>query len=385
MKNAKHIVKTVLFCGTLAAFSAISVFSPKEKGSFYENRMLTVFPVPSVETVLDGTFFSGVEDYISDHFACRVSLLQLNVRKELALHDPVIGGTVIAGDTLLPYHGKPLTDYDHEDMQNELDILSEVNEACEAIGTKFVYLAMPEQSNALRYKYPSYLTPNAYADDSIRTDFLAGLDARGIDCLNMADYLCTNPEKYYSKTDHHYNFYGAYETYLRTMEHLQTLGIDAPVTTDVTIEQIERPFLGSRSRKLLGEYPTDDKLYRFTLGTPVPFTREDNGKPVASTVVNENFNNVYDYYMGGDIGETIIKTNRPGLPRVLVVGDSFTNPLEGILYTSCDEMRSLDYRHYDGENILDYIAAYRPDVVLYVRDDLVFTTTEGNGMMGIQK
>lgn len=38
MKNAKHIVKTVLFCGTLAVFSAVSVFSPKEKGSFYENR-----------------------------------------------------------------------------------------------------------------------------------------------------------------------------------------------------------------------------------------------------------------------------------------------------------------------------------------------------------
>ena len=199
----------------------------------------------------------------------------------------------------------------------------------------------------------------------------------------MADYLCTNPEKYYSKTDHHYNFYGAYETYLRTMEHLQALGIDAPVTTDVTIEPIERPFLGSRSRKLLGEYPTDDKLYRFTLGTPVPFTRTDNGKPVASTVVNENFNNVYDYYMGGDIGETIIKTNRPSLPRVLVVGDSFTNPLEGILYTSCDEMRSLDYRHYDGENILDYIADYQPDVVLYVRDDLTCITTQGNGTMGL--
>ena len=55
MKNAKHIVKTVLFCGTLAVFSAVSVFSPKEKGSFYENRRLAVFPVPSVETVLDGT------------------------------------------------------------------------------------------------------------------------------------------------------------------------------------------------------------------------------------------------------------------------------------------------------------------------------------------
>ena len=375
MKNAKHIVKTVLFCGTLAVFSADSVFSPKEKGSFYENRRLAVFPVPSVETVLDGTFFSNVETYISDHFAYRVPLLRLNVRKELALHNPVVSNTVIAGDTLLPYHGRPRTDYDHENMQTVLDALSQVSAACETVGAKFVYLSIPEQSSALRYKYPSYLTSGTYTDDSMRTDFLAGLDARGIDCLNMAEYLCTDPEKYYSKTDHHYNLYGAYETYLRTMEHLQTLGIDAPVTTDVTIEPIERQFLGSRSRKLLGEYPTDDKLYRFTLGTPVPFTRTDNDKPVASTVVNENFNNVYDYYMGGDIGETIIKTNRPGLPRVLVVGDSFTNPLEGILYTSCDEMRSLDYRHYDGENILDYIADYQPDVVLYEEqlDEAVIT------------
>ena len=103
MKNAKHIVKTVLFCGTLAVFSAVSVFSPKEKGSFYENRRLAVFPVPSVETVLDGTFFSDVETYISDHFACRVPLLRLNVRKELALHNPVVPSIVDGVGNALGY------------------------------------------------------------------------------------------------------------------------------------------------------------------------------------------------------------------------------------------------------------------------------------------
>ena len=113
-----------------------------------------------------------------------------------------------------------------------------------------------------------------------------------------------------------------------------------------------------------------------------PFTRTDNGKPVASTVVNENFNNVYDYYMSGDIGETIIKTNRPQ-PAACARRRRFVHqPLGGILYTSCDEMRSLDYRHYDGENILDYIADYQPDVVP-VRDDLTCITTEGNGTMGL--
>ena len=224
----------------------------------------------SVETVLDGTFFSDVETYISDHFACRVPLLRLNVHKELALHNPVVSNTVIAGDTLLPYHGKPRTDYDHENMQTVLDALSQVSAACETVGAKFIYLSIPEQSSALRYKYPSYLTSGTYTDDSMRTDFLAGLDARGIDCLNMADYLCTDSEKYYSKTDHHYNFYGAYETYLRTMEHLQTLGIDAPVTTDVTIEPIERPFLGSRSRKLLGETLRMTSCTALRLARPCP-------------------------------------------------------------------------------------------------------------------
>ena len=384
MKNAKHILKTALFCGVIALLPLVSVLGPRENTSFYENRTLAAFPAFSRAALLDGSFFSGAEDYISDHIAFRIPLLRLNVRKELVLHDPVISDTVVAGGTLLPYHGKPLTDYNHTAMQTELNTLSRVNEACEQIGAKFIYLAMPEQSNALRYKYPSYLTPNAYADDSIRTDFLAGLDARGIDCLHMGDFLCTDPEKYYSKTDHHYNFYGAYETYLRTMEHLQSLGINAPVTTDVTIYPVEdMPFLGSRARKLLGEYQSDDKLYRFTLGTPIPFTREDNGQVVESTVVNENSRNVYNYYMGGDIAETVIKTNRPDLPRVLVVGDSFTNALESILYTSFDEMHSLDYRHYDGKNILDYIADYQPDVVLYVRDDLSYIVTSGNGSMGL--
>ena len=130
-------------------FFRLSVYSARrKKARFYENRRLAVFPVPSVETVLDGTFFSNVETYISDHFAYRVPLLRLNVRKELALHNPVVSNTVIAGDTLLPYHGRPRTDYDHENMQTVLDALSQVSAACETVGAKFVYLSIPEQSSA---------------------------------------------------------------------------------------------------------------------------------------------------------------------------------------------------------------------------------------------
>lgn len=40
--------------------------------------------------------------------------------------------------------------------------------------------------------------------------------------------------------------------------------------------------------------------------------------------------------MGGDIGESVITTNRPKLPNILIYGDSFTNPLETLLWTQAN-------------------------------------------------
>ena len=77
----------------------------------------------------------------------------------------------------------------------------------------------------------------------------------------------------------------------------------------------------------------------------------------------------YLVYMGGDKGETILRTDRPELPKVLIFGDSFTNALETLLYPSFDEMRSLDLRHYNSKTLWDYIEDYQPDIVLDIRDD----------------
>ena len=332
-----------------------------------------------MQEVLDGEYFPQVETWIDDHLAWRDSLLEYNTRKELALHNPVVNDTVVTQDILLPYHGTVLDHYDETKMAQELDMLQELDSYCAQKGIEFLYVGIPEQSNAFRDRYPFYLNNSSYRDDTMRTDFMAGVEARGIDHLWMAQYLSADYDKYYSKTDHHYNLYGAYETYLRIMAYLNANGVAAPVTTDLTITPVDTDFLGSRNRKLLGLFETDDQLYTGTLAEPVPFTRTDNGKPVEATVYSEANRNVYAYYMGGDIAETIIQTNRPELPDVLVVGDSFTNALESILYTSFDEMRSLDYRYYTAMSIYDYLENWQPDAIIYVRDDLSYISTDGNG------
>lgn len=375
----KHFLKIICFCGALCLVSALTLLQEPATTSYYENRSLAVFPPFSMQEVLNGDYFPQVENWIDDHLDGRNWLLQLHVEKELALHSPVVNDTVIAQDILLPYYGTVLDHYDETNMTQELDMLQALDGYCKQKGIAFLYVGIPEQSNAFRDRYPSYLNDSGYRDDSMRMDFMAGVEEHGIDHLWMAQYLSADYDKYYSKTDHHYNLYGAYETYLRIMEYLNSNGFAAPVTTDLTITPVDTEFLGSRNRKLFGLFDTDDRLYTGTLAEPVPFTRTDNGSPVEATVYSESNRNVYAYYMGGDIAETIIQTNRPELPDVLVVGDSFTNALETILYTSFDELRSLDFRYYTAQTIYAYLETWQPDAIIYVRDDLSYILTTGNG------
>ena len=133
----------------------------------------------------------------------------------------------------------------------------------------------------------------------------------------------------------------------------------------------------------MGIVPLEEHLYRAQFREEIPFTRTDNGAPVAAEVYSdaafENGSVTYSLYMGGDIAETVIDTNRPELPSVLIYGDSFTNAVEVLAYYSFDEMRSVDLRHYDEMSLAQYVEKYRPDIVVCIRDYESLLATDGNG------
>ena len=141
--------------------------------------------------------------------------------------------------------------------------------------------------------------------------------------------------------------------------------------------------MGSRTRKLLGLRGNDEKLLTASFAEDIPFTRFDNGAAAEATVYalpdSDAEPLTYGLYMGGDIAETVIRTDRPELPNALIFGDSFTNPVECLAYYSFNELRSVDLRHYTVQSLSDYIAAYQPDVVLCVRDYQSLLLREFNG------
>lgn len=153
--------------------------------------------------------------------------------------------------------------------------------------------------------------------------------------------------------------------------------------TDVTFSALPNPYMGSRTRKLLGLRGNDEKLLTASFAEDIPFTRFDNGAAAEATVYalpgSDAEPLTYGLYMGGDIAETVIRTDRPELPNALIFGDSFTNPVECLAYYSFNELRSVDLRHYTVQSLSDYIAAYQPDVVLCVRDYQSLLLREFNG------
>lgn len=137
-------------------------------------------------------------------------------------------------------------------------------------------------------------------------------------------------------------------------------------------------YIGSKSREVYDLWPHEERLSIGEVTENIPFRRWDNGAETAASLYtlpeSEEEAVFYTAYMGGDIAETVIRTDRSELPNALIVGESFTNPVETLLWASFNETRSLDLRHYSEKSLEAYIEEYRPDVVICLRDDTVFLT-----------
>ena len=399
MKTKKifDILVAAGFCLIIFLVPVLTKLEPTAEYSIFENRNLAKLPVYSNkddegnELKWDralSKYMSSWDVYYSDHIVQRDKFLKLkNLIDINLLKRPVVNDVVIQKDLLLPFNSYIIdTSYVEKRVKTVGERLNKLNKLVESYGGKFIYIGVPEQYSMLREYYPKYLNSNDELLSLIENSFFAELDSYGIDYINMRVefYRTGNYINYYSRTDHHYNLQGAFLTY---QVLINKIGAGLPMLTENDIEfvKLENPFYGSRNRKLYNRYDSHDKLYYYTEKNPLGFTRENNGNQVSARVFNlpeagdKTTPVTYNMYMGGDIAETIIKTNRENLPNALLFGDSFTNPFETFLYQSFNETRSLDLRHYKNTAILEYIEEYKPDYVFCMRDDTAYISLNGNG------
>lgn len=391
MKRFAQVAFLACFLAVILAVPAGTLlFSKNNTSAYYENRALAEWPEITVEGILDGSLAQSLETWYSDHAPGRATLLKIDTFLSMdVLHRPVVNDIVTTQDVLLPF--LDYSEYTPAAYEATVDSMavpfSKLNQHIQDCGGSFYFVGFPEQRIYFEDEFPDYLNNHENEAEAADTIFREALEDEGIAFLDMGEVYddLGHPADYYSTVDHHYNYYGAYAAYRSILDTLAADGWDLPVLTeeDFTFRELPNPYIGSRNRKLYNLWPNEDRAVIAEVKDPVAYTRYDNGepsdKPLYVLPTAEDLPTTYNLYMGGDFGETILETNRPELPDVLVFGDSFTNALETLLYTSFDEMRSLDLRHYTDKTLRDYITDYQPDIVICVMNDTFYYTPTGNG------
>lgn len=391
MKRFAQVAFLACFLAVILAVPAGTLlFSKNNTSAYYENRALAEWPEITAEGILDGSLAQSLETWYSDHAPGRATLLKMDTFLSMdVLHRPVVNDIVTTQDVLLPF--LDYSEYTPAAYEATVSSMSEpfskLNQYIEETGGSFYFVGFPEQRIYFEDEFPDYLNNHENEAEAADTIFREALEDEGIAFLDMGEVYddLGHPADFYSTVDHHYNYYGAYAAYRSILDTLAADGWDLPVLTeeDFTFRELPNPYIGSRNRKLYNLWPNEDRAVIAELKDPIAYTRYDNGelsdKPLYVLPAAEDLPTTYNLYMGGDFAETILETNRPELPDVLVFGDSFTNALETLLYTSFDEMRSLDLRHYTDKTLRDYITDYQPDIVICVMNDTFYYTPTGNG------
>ena len=359
--------------------------------SFYEQRSLASFPELTLDAVLDGSFFTEIDSFLSDHFCERDKILKSDTYLNLLLKKPNVNGLVVNSDVLVDFYDYSYWDlsYLESDSAEIAKRYSNIKALIESYGGYFCYLGLPLQSTYFSDKYPEYLDNRLWHTTAIRESFEKAMDSESVPFINMYEVYSQLefPQEYYFTTDHHFSLRGAFVAYSTLLNHLNLNTKWSFVDYDVSdfeFQTLGNPFLGSSNRKLYGLWNNSDLLEIAYPRKNISFSRVDNGTPVQANLYllpsNSTEDVTYSVYMGGDIGETIINTDRPEFPNILIYGDSFTNPIETLLWTQANELRCVDFRYYTEKNLSDYILTYHPDIVICVRDETTYLSVVGNGI-----
>lgn len=388
--KASELFVSVCFLAFLFGAMIFTVVKEKADYSFYENRMLATVPEYTAEGDGDGSYVNRWEKYLSDHAALRSTLLKVKTRLDLALRRPVVNETVIGDGILLPYLPAQRVDGDAIAAQAQAmaDNLKGIQDAVAGYGGYYCYVCVTCQYDYFPDRYPGFLDNWAEQTRLSREKLAQAMEERGVDFLDLSAAFAElgHPEEYSSLVDNHYSMRGAFYVYQRILERIiERTGLNIPILReeDVAFEELPNPYLGSRERKLLGQVDLGEHLFALWPKEEVPFTRWNDGEEGLAAVyampASPSSVLTYDFYMGGDVPETVIDTGREELPSILIYGDSMTNAVECVMYLSFDKMYSLDLRHYRNMSLKDYIASVKPDVVVCIRDPEVLLDQRANG------
>lgn len=348
-KQIFNILVTIVFFSVLISLLILGIVQKDKKFSDTENRNLASFPQISLSAVLDGRFMTEFENYLSDQFFVRNSIVSLKTQISRILGNSEVNGVYIGKNGRL-YEVQSLFDDDSvSETVSKINSFSQSND----IENQFMML-VPNATQILKDDFPMLL------ETADQTEFIniiySELDS-SIECLDAVTPLNNyeNKSELYFYTDHHWTSQAAFCVFKYFAEE-KDFDFEE---NKYEINTVSNTFQGtlSSSSGIYDNY--DDISVVFPISSIGKFyiNNFDTKEKYVSCFNSEKLKttNQYEVFFGGNFSRIQIVTDNLNGKNLLVIKDSYANCFVPLLIPYFESIVMIDPRYFtdDIENVLE--------------------------------
>ena len=348
----------------LFMFAILTITGKDREYSEDENRMLAQSPVFSLASVIDGKFMDDMEEYLSDQFVFRDSLVRTRTNIDVFLGKREINGVYIGRKHYL---------YEETSVYNESRV-KKTTDTMNAIRARYgdirSYVAIAPNSSEI---ITDYLPSNAPVQNQTEQINQVYASLEGFTCIDLYSPLknAEHPENLYYKTDHHWTAEAVDIAYTKIAASMQ-LEADSFIHSNLAVTNEFQGTLASSS----GIFSACDTIYVPTCPADIMYrvTYVNEGKSCTTVFDPEKLQekSKYDVFFGGNFAQIIIETNSTSDRVLMVVKDSYANSLIPRLIPHFKTIVIVDPRYYNDnlnqiverEQITDILWLYNANTFL---------------------
>lgn len=366
----------ILFLLLSFGLMALTLAAPKRSFSEKENRVLAERPELTIEKLLQGTFMTEYEAYLTDQFFLRDEWIWLKTWTELLLGKREINGVYIGSDGyLIEHHAASEIDADMLE-RSQTYLIRFAERYAGLLGAEHLkVMLVPTASELLTEKLPAFA--EGFDQDGMiesiyeRLPEGTALDVRGILREHADEYI-------YYKTDHHWTTLGAFFAY---QAYCAAMGLPVPELAAAEQRVVSEEFLGTVYSKLNVAFGADT-MYQFVLpDTPTQVQMTVDKEKTWDTLYNEAYlgqKDKYSYYLDGNHGLTEITSDGDGKGRLLIIKDSYSHCFAPMLLGNYEAVYLVDFRYFHMP-ISQFIAENQVTDVLVLYNAVTFATDTHTG------
>jgi hypothetical protein len=393
--------------------------TPDNSYSASEKRTLSRLPAFKADSLLNRAFFEDMNQYANDQLVLRDEMVKMYQRQQNSkvfnamLFENLLrpasssnseNGTIVNDSRIVSrlvlinkkwIFPVPSKTVNTKRIDASTAKLNEAVKLAEEQGTETYFVFNPSRTKALMHLYPAYLRTDSYGKS--KQYFLSKLDSavNVVDIGNKFDtFKKAELEGMYLETDHHWNARGAFIAYQEMIEQISDrspLFSDEPMTLDdIHISQLtEGGFEGSYNNQINNVINPKkaDRTIIYEPRTPFSFSHfEVINKDGSQTI--KSFHDFYGYkrgrstytygsIYGGDRQKIVYENPQANNDlKVLLLKDSFMNPLTPYLAQHFNKLTVLDNRYYTEFSLRDVLAREHYDMLIIAfHDDNLFSGT----------